>query len=338
MTDASSIADAAKAAGNEFFKKGEYEKAVAEFTKAIEADSTNHVLYSNRSGAYAANSSFKEALLDAGINPSGNERKNIACILGIGGGQKASNEFYSRTNYVTVDKVLRKMGMVEKDVDAAVTKFKAQYPEWRLDSFPGFLGNVTAGRCCNVFNLDGMNCVVDAACASSLVALKVAIDDLLSGDVESAVAGACCTDCSIGMYMAFSKTPVFSKAQSVTAYDKGAGGMLIGEGCVMFILKKLENAVKAGDKIHCVINAVASSSDGKAPGIYAPTIEGQKLAYVRAWEKAGLCPSTCTMIEGHGTGTPVGDVENRRLIFKTEGASCVPAPRLTAQSSRPYPS
>lgn len=97
---------------------------------------------------------------------------------------------------------------------------QAHFPEWRLDSFPGFLGNVTAGRCSNVFNLDGMNCVVDAACASSLVAVKVAIDELLHGHCRTMVAGATCTDCSIGMYMAFSKTPVFSHKQSVTAYDK----------------------------------------------------------------------------------------------------------------------
>ena len=68
---------------------------------------------------------------------------------------------------------------------------------------------------CNVFNLDGMNCAVDAACASSLIAVKVAIDELLYGDCDTMIAGATCTDCSIGMYMAFSKTPVFSTKQSV---------------------------------------------------------------------------------------------------------------------------
>ena len=72
-------------------------------------------------------------------------KKNIGCVLGIGGGQKASNEFYSRLNYTVVDKVLRKMGMPEADVQEAVKKYKAHFPEWRLDSFPGFLGNVTAG-------------------------------------------------------------------------------------------------------------------------------------------------------------------------------------------------
>ena len=249
----------------------------------------------------------KEAMVDAGMDPSGDVKKNCGCILGIGGGQKASNQFFSRTNYATVIKVLRNMGMPEEDVAKAVEKYKAHYPEWRLDSFPGFLGNVTAGRCTNVFNLDGMNCVVDAACASSLVSIKMAMEELMTGDVRSMVAGACCTDCSIGMYMAFSKTPVFSKAQSVTAYDKGAGGMLIGEGCVMFILKRLAHAIEDGDKIHAVIRSCASSSDGKAPGIYAPTIAGQEIAIRRAYAAAGICPSTVTMVEGHGTGTPVGD-------------------------------
>ena len=162
----------------------------------------------------------KEALEDAGLNPSGTVKKNIGCVLGIGGGQKSSNEFYSRMNYVVVEKVLRKMGLPETDVTAAVTKFKSHFPEWRLDSFPGFLGNVTAGRCTNVFNLDGMNCVVDAACASSLIAVKVAIDELLRGDCETMIAGATCSDCSLAMYMAFSKTPVFSTKQGLSAYDK----------------------------------------------------------------------------------------------------------------------
>lgn len=97
----------------------------------------------------------KEALEDAKIEPFTKKKKNIGCVLGIGGGQKASHEFYSRLNYVVVEKVLKKMGMPEEDVKVAVEKYKANFPEWRLDSFPGFLGNVTAGRCTNVFNMEG---------------------------------------------------------------------------------------------------------------------------------------------------------------------------------------
>ena len=107
--------------------------------------------------------------------------------------------------------------------------------------------------------------------------------------------------------MSFSKTPVFSTKPSVTAYDKDTGGMLIGEGSVMFVLKRLSQAVKDGDTIHAVVGGCASSSDGKASGIYAPTISGQEKAIRRALEKAGKIPEDISMVEGHGTGTPVGD-------------------------------
>nr|AZS27732.1 polyketide synthase 3 [Aurantiochytrium limacinum] len=249
----------------------------------------------------------KEALEDAGIEALSKEKKNIGCVLGIGGGQKSSHEFYSRLNYVVVEKVLRKMGMPEEDVQAAVEKYKANFPEWRLDSFPGFLGNVTAGRCTNTFNLDGMNCVVDAACASSLIAVKVAIDELLHGDCDMMITGATCTDNSIGMYMAFSKTPVFSTDPSVRAYDEKTKGMLIGEGSAMLVLKRYADAVRDGDEIHAVIRGCASSSDGKASGIYTSTISGQEEALRRAYMRANVDPATVTLVEGHGTGTPVGD-------------------------------
>lgn len=214
----------------------------------------------------------KEALEDGGVEPFTKKKKNIGCVLGIGGGQKSSHEFYSRLNYTVVEKVLRKMEMPEEDVQIAVEKYKANFPEWRLDSFPGFLGNVTAGRCTNVFNLDGMNCVVDAACASSLIALKVAIDELLYGDCDQMICGATCTDNSIGMYMAFSKTPVFSTKPHLTAYDSDTKGMLIGEGSCMFLIKRYADAVRDGDQIHAVIRGCASSSDGKASGIYTPAL------------------------------------------------------------------
>ena len=111
------------------------------------------------------------------------------------------------------------------------------------------------------------------------------------------------TDCSLGMFMSFSKTPVFSTKPGVTAYDKETGGMLIGEGSVMFVLKRLSQAVKDGDTIHAVVGGCASSSDGKASGIYAPTISGQEKAIRRALEKAGKVPEDISVVEGHGTGT-----------------------------------
>ena len=82
--------------------------------------------------------------------------------------------------------------------------------------------------------------------------------------------------------------------------------MLIGEGSIMFVMKRLADAERDGDTIHAVLRGCASSSDGKCPGIYSPTISGQELAIRRAWNNAGLDPRTATLVEGHGTGTPVG--------------------------------
>ena len=73
------------------------------------------------------------------------------------------------------------------------------------------------------------------------------------------------------------------------------------------LVLKLSTALRDGDDVHAVIRGVASSSDGKAPGIYAPTISGQELCIRRAYEKAGVDPATVDLVEGHGTGTPVGD-------------------------------
>ena len=262
----------------------------------------------------------KQAMQSANIDPF-KGRKNIGCVLGIGGGQKLSHEMYSRLNYNVVEKVAIKMGMKEKDIENFVEKYKSNFPLWRLDSFPGFLGNVTSGRCCNVFNLDGMNCVVDAACASSLTAIKVAIDELLYGDCRTMIAGATCTDNSIGMYMAFSKTPVFTKNQDLTAYNHNSSGMLIGEGSAIVILKKLDDAIQDGDKIHGVILGCAASSDGKSSGIYTPTFKGQEEVVKRALRKANVDPRSITMIEGHGTGTSKGD-ENELSVLKSVFNDC----------------
>ncbi len=82
----------------------------------------------------------------------------------------------------------------------------------------------------------------------------------------------------------------------------------MGEGAAIFLLKRLADAERDGDKIYAVLRGMGGSSDGKGKGITAPNPIGQKLAIERAWENAGLSPATATLIEGHGTSTRVGDV------------------------------
>ena len=82
----------------------------------------------------------------------------------------------------------------------------------------------------------------------------------------------------------------------------------MGEGGGIVILKRLDDAVKAGDRIYAVIRGIGGSSDGKGKGITAPNPEGQKLSVERGISDAGVDPATISFIEGHGTSTAVGDV------------------------------
>ncbi len=133
------------------------------------------------------------------------------------------------------------------------------------------MGNVISGRIANRFDLGGINCVVDAACAGSLAAMRMALSELVEGRSEMMITGGVCTDNSPTMYMSFSKTPAFTTNETIQPFDKG---MMIGEGIGMVALKRLEDAERDGDRIYSVIKGVGSSSDGKFKSIYAPRPEG----------------------------------------------------------------
>lgn len=155
------------------------------------------------------------------------KRLPIGAVLGIGGGLKLNYECNSRLAYPVVENVLRNVGLGEAAVQNISDKYKSHYPEWKLDSFPGMLGNVVSGRVAASFNMGGMNCCLDAACASSLAALSMAMDEVQSGTTETMLTGSTCTDNSVHMYMAFSKTPVFAKDEKLRAYIGGDHGDLV---------------------------------------------------------------------------------------------------------------
>ncbi|HEX7557532.1 MAG TPA: beta-ketoacyl synthase N-terminal-like domain-containing protein, partial [Leptolinea sp.] len=168
-------------------------------------------------------------------------------------------------------------------------------------------GNVVAGRIANRFDLGGTNCVVDAACASSLAAIRMAVGELIEGRADMMITGGVDTDNSIGAYLCFSKTPAFSKSEHVRSFDKDSDGMMIGEGIGMVLLKRLDDAKRDGDRVYAVIKGIGTSSDGRYKSIYAPRPDGQSLALRRAYSEAGFSPATVGLIEAHGTGTMAGD-------------------------------
>lgn len=251
----------------------------------------------------------KEALVDAGYwNMSEEVRSKTGCILGVGGGQKLMFSLSARMQYPIWERVLRSSGMPEDQIASAVDRIKRAYIPWKEDAFPGMLGNVVAGRIANRFDLGGINCVVDAACATSLAALKMAVSELAEGQVDMMITGGVDTDNSILMYMSFSAVGALSPGEHSKPFDDSADGTMMGEGLGMVVLKRLADAERDGDRIYAVIKGIGASSDGRYKSIYAPRATGQQAALERAYESAGVDPRTVDLIEAHGTGTVAGDL------------------------------
>jgi len=231
----------------------------------------------------------REALKDAGYGQMTDEQRlQTGVILGVGGGQKLTVPLTARLQYPIWERVLRSSGIAEEDIAKITEKMKKAYIPWEESSFPGLLGNVIAGRIANRFDLGGINCVVDAACAASLAAIRMAVSELASGRTNMMITGGVDTDNSIFMYMCFSKTPAFSKSQQARPFDAQSDGMVVGEGIGMMVMKRLADAERDGDRIYAVIRGIGASSDGRYKSIYAPRPDGQALALKRAYIDADV--------------------------------------------------
>jgi acyl transferase domain-containing protein/NAD(P)H-dependent flavin oxidoreductase YrpB (nitropropane dioxygenase family)/NAD(P)-dependent dehydrogenase (short-subunit alcohol dehydrogenase family) len=250
----------------------------------------------------------RRALEDAGYDNGGFDRENTSVIFGAGGGLGDIGMQYGVRSELT------------RFIDAESDVWD-RLPEWTEESFAGTLLNVAAGRVANRFDFGGLNFTVDAACASSLAALAVAVSELESGRSNVAIAGGIDTVQSPFGYLCFSKTQALSAQGTPRTFDKGSDGIAISEGLAVVVLKRLADAERAGDRIYAVIKAVAGSSDGKALGLTAPLPEGQMRALRRAYDKAGFSPATLGLIEAHGTGTSVGDRAEAETIVRTLQAS-----------------
>jgi acyl transferase domain-containing protein/NAD(P)H-dependent flavin oxidoreductase YrpB (nitropropane dioxygenase family)/NAD(P)-dependent dehydrogenase (short-subunit alcohol dehydrogenase family)/acyl carrier protein len=268
----------------------------------------------------------RRALADAGYANRPFDRERTAVILGAGGGAAQLAIAYSFRSYLPM--LATVPGLKDRAADI-LRQAEALLPEWTEDSFPGILVNVIAGRVANRFNFGGPNFAIDAACGSSLAALYAGVRELEMGTSDLAVILGADTVQNPYTYMAFSKTHAFSPRGRCSTFDEAADGIVISEGVVAVILKRLADAERDGDRIYAVIKGVGASSDGRDKGLTAPRPEGQLRALERAYAKANVSPARVEFVEAHGTGTVVGDqteVASLGQIMRESGAaprSCV---------------
>jgi acyl transferase domain-containing protein/acyl carrier protein len=250
----------------------------------------------------------QQALADAGYGEERSfDRSRVSVILGVTGTLELVIPLGARLGHPIWRRALRAAGVEEHVAEDVVQRISDSYVGWQENSFPGLLGNVVAGRIANRFDLGGTNCVVDAACASSLSAIHLACLELTAGRADMVLTGGVDTFNDIFMYMCFSKTPALSPTGDARPFAADADGTILGEGLGMIVLKRLDDARRDGNRIYAVLRGLGSSSDGRGNAIYAPRAAGQVEAIRKAYQVAGVTPDSIELVEAHGTGTRVGD-------------------------------
>jgi PfaB family protein len=168
------------------------------------------------------------------------------------------------------------------------------------------------------FGLDPF--AIDAACASSLYVVDLACRKLWSGEADLMVAMGVNRAEMIAMQVGFSQLGAYSPTHRCKPFDKNADGLVVGEGGGALVLKKLSDALAAGDEIHCLIMGTGLSGDGQEGGLLTPSSKGQIQAMHSAYSLTGIDPASIDLLECHGTGTPVGDsveLQSIRSIFQS---------------------
>ncbi len=251
----------------------------------------------------------KMAMIDAGYGQETSfDRNRTSVILGVTGTQELVIPLGARLGHPVWRKALKDSGLAPDKIIEVMERISSGFVPWQENSFPGLLGNVVAGRICNRLDLGGTNCVVDAACASSLSAVHLAMMELITSRSDMVITGGVDTLNDIFMHVCFSRTQILSPSGDVRPFSKNADGTLLGEGLGMVVLKRLTDAERDNDRIYAIIKGMGTSSDAKSQSIYAPRADGQARALRTAYQQAGIDPGTIELVEAHGTGTRVGDM------------------------------
>jgi enediyne polyketide synthase len=264
-----------------------------------------------------------QALEDAGFaRGEGLPREATGVLLGntLTGEFSRANVMRLRWPYVrrVVEAELAERGVAVAErratLEALEARYKAPFPPVGEETLAGGLSNTIAGRVCNHFDLKGGGFTVDGACASSLLAVAQACSALEARDLDVALAGG--VDLSLDPFelVGFAHTAALAPSE-MRVYDRRSAGFWPGEGCGVLVLTRLEDARAAGRRVYAVVRGWGISSDGSG-GITRPEPAGQRLAIQRAYRRAGYGMDSVSYIEGHGTGTAVGDETEIRVLSR----------------------
>ncbi|MGW3572473.1 beta-ketoacyl [acyl carrier protein] synthase domain-containing protein, partial [Streptomyces sp. NPDC000941] len=266
------------------------------------------------------------AVADAGGEERLPDRGRVGVVLGRGG--------YLTPGLVRLDQrvrtahqLVRTLGELLPDLGAdQLERVRAAFTERlgpdRPEAAIGLVPNLAASRVANRLDLRGPAYTVDAACASSLVAIDQASAELASGRCDVVLAGGVHHCHDITLWSVFAQLRALSPSERIRPFHREADGILIGEGTGVVVLKRLADARRDGDRVYAVIRGTGVAGDGRAAGLVNPDPGGQTRAVRQAWRTAGLDPrepGSLGLLEAHGTATPAGDTAELATVAEVFG-------------------
>ena len=267
-----------------------------------------------------------EAIEDAGGMGKFPDRERVGVIIGrLGQSSPTHIRFYGRVRIAgQLCDLVRELipELPEHQLDRVRERLTDSLGPHHPENVIGLMPNLTASRIANRLDLRGPAFTVDAACASSLVAVDQSIAELASGRLDAVLAGGVHHNHDVTFWAVFSQLRALSRRGEIRPFDSAADGLLIGEGTGIVVLKRLSDARRDGNRIHAVIRGIGTSSDGRSASLVNPESSGQVIAVRRAWASAGLDPSApdaLGLLEAHGTATPVGDAAELTTMAEVFG-------------------
>jgi phosphopantetheine--protein transferase-like protein len=270
-----------------------------------------------------------QALADAGgADRLPADRARVGVILGRGGYLTPGLARLDQ-RVRTASQLVRTLGELLPDLDQTRLEtvrqaFTDQLGPEAPESAIGLVPNLAASRLANRLDLRGPAYTVDAACASSLIAVDHAVRELESDRCDVVLAGGVHHCHDITFWSVFSQLGALSPSERIRPFHRDADGVLIGEGTGVVVLKRLADAERDGDRVYAVIAGTGVASDGRTASLVSPDSGGQVRAVRQAWAAAGVDPAdpdSIGLLEAHGTATPAGDGAELATLAEVFGAA-----------------
>lgn len=199
-----------------------------------------------------------------------------------------------------------------------------------------FMSGLPAHILARALNLKAGAFALDAACASSLYAIKLACDQLHDRKADLMLAGGVNRADDLILHVGFCALQAMSRSSRSRPYHRRADGLVPSQGAGFVVLKRLDDAERADDRILGVIRGIGLSNDGGSQGMLVPSVEGQTRAIRQAYHMSGLNPGDISLVEGHATGTLIGDrVEILSMARIYQGLHDIPIGSIKSNMGHP---